>query len=582
MGRSRRAWVQHLLLVYVCVVVLLSQCECLSERKLSEFEEVVKKALHCRNVPAASVTLVQDGKVLMKRSFGKADPEKNIHAKDDTKFCIGSLTKAFTSTILAKLVTERKNVTFDTPIRDIIGDSFKLSDDVRTNLVSLRDLLSHRVGVPAYFKALVVGFPETVDRSEVVRRIRYMPATEPIRTKFMYSNYMYTLAGYVAERMTGKSWESLVEDYILTPLGMRNSGFIDRLFNFTNLALPVATKHGKLTNLDPMLLHAVHPCGPAGSLYSTAADMAKWVQLLLNNGKSDQGDQVFDPRVIAETQEPGMAAPVLQDNLKRPTFPVGDVQMYYDMAWVTSLYRGFKLVWHSGGIITHSSRLWLFPDKNVGIYAVVNGPQSHTKSLALRAIMSYAADILLGEDPWLNTSTICSYPAPWKEGFESASPPTVTDTTTVTARPAQDYVGSYYHRGFGEIRVELKEDAADTLRMTFGRFGKMNLYPQSETMFHGRYYGPLWFMSDSDDQFQPEIVEFVKNKDNRISGLIYSIDTQYNSTMFSKGSYYPLETLSTWTFACPHTSSASVHSFSRGLLIITILSSLYCHLRQCV
>ncbi|XP_046569203.1 protein flp-like [Haliotis rubra] len=573
MGRSRRALVQHMFFLHVCVVVLLSQCACLSERKLSEFEEVVKTVLHCRNVPAASISLVQDGKVLMKRSFGKADPEKNIHAKDDTQFCIGSLTKAFTSTILAKLVTERKNVTFDTPIRDIIGDSFKLSDDVRTNLVSLRDLLSHRVGVPAYFKALVVGFPENVDRSEVVRRIQYMPATEPIRTKFMYSNYMYTLAGYVAERMTGKSWETLVEDYILRPIHMSSSGFIDRLFNFSNMALPVATKHGKVTNLDPMLLHAVHPCGPAGSLYSTAADMAKWVQMLLNNGKSEQGDQVFDPRVIAETQEPGMAAPVLQDNLKRPTFPVGDVQMYQTC---------FKLVWHSGGIITHSSRLWLFPDKNVGIYAVVNGPQTHTKSLALRAIMSYAADILLGEDPWLNTSTICSYPAPWKEAFESASPPTVTDTTVVTARPAQDYVGSYYHRGFGEIRVELKEDGEDALRMTFGRFGKLNLYPQSETMFHGRFYGPLWFMSDSDDQFQPEIVEFVKNKDNRISGLIYSIDTEYNSTMFSKGSYYPLEKLQTWTFACPQSSISSVSRFSRVLLIVTILTSLYFYPRQCV
>ncbi len=71
--------------------------------------------------------------------------------------------------------------------------------------------------------------------------------------------------------------------------------------------------------------------------------MAKWVQLLLNEGKSEGGRRVFESRIIQDTFEPGMAAPVLQPNLLRPEFPIGDVQMTYDLAWVTSVYRGKPL-----------------------------------------------------------------------------------------------------------------------------------------------------------------------------------------------------------------------------------------------
>ena len=77
-----------------------------------------------------------------------------------------------------------------------------------------------------------------------------MPATEPFRTKFHYSNYMYTLAGHVAEVLTNESWEHLVMHRLIKPLGMQNSGLVDQLDNLDDIAKPYTLKNGKLIALD--------------------------------------------------------------------------------------------------------------------------------------------------------------------------------------------------------------------------------------------------------------------------------------------------------------------------------------------
>ena len=102
----------------------------------------------------------------------------------------------------------------------------------------------------------------------------------------------------------------------------------------------------------------------------------------------------------------------------------------------------------------------------------------------------------------------------------------------VTIRPAGDYVGKYFHRAFGEIRVFL--NGTDKLSLTFGRYGFVNISPKSETVFLGWYYGPLWFVTASDDSFTPMTLEFVKSDTSAIVGLIFPVDEVYNDTYFHK------------------------------------------------
>ncbi|KAK6173053.1 hypothetical protein SNE40_016587 [Patella caerulea] len=500
---------------------------------LQKFERTVKNILKCRNVPAASIALVRDNIVLLSKNYGYADPERQIPSNRNTKFCIGSLTKAFTAVILSKILSEHPNVTWETSVKSILGDEFQLSDDVRTDLVNIQDLLSHRVGTPAYFNALLVGFPEDVTREKLIRRLRFMPAVAPFRSKFMYSNYMYTLAGYVAETLSGKSWETLVKEYMLTPLKMTTSGFINERTDFKDIALPCAVKHGKLINLDPILLQSVHPCGPAGSLFSTSDDMARWLLMLLSSGRDMSNKEVFKSDVLEQTFKPVMPLPFPDQDLHRTRYPIADVQMSYDLGWVTSYYRGYKKIWHSGGITTHSSRLWFYPENNVGVYAAVNGPQTREKIYALRALMSYASDMLLGEEPWLNDTTVCTFPAPWDVRVDVKEPKISRDIASeIRLRPSRDLVGRYFHLGFGEIRVYFGKSGA--LVLHFGRFGTMVLHQENGLKFSGKYFGPLWFVTDSDDSFEPEKVRFVRSG-GKTTGLYFHVDPAYNASFFKKG-----------------------------------------------
>lgn len=100
---------KDLLKLVTCVVILCNTgaIEVTSDM-LADFEDYVLSVVKCRQVTGLSITMVNEGKVLYSRGFGYAHIEDNVMATNDTKFCIGSLTKAFTSTVLAKLLTENK------------------------------------------------------------------------------------------------------------------------------------------------------------------------------------------------------------------------------------------------------------------------------------------------------------------------------------------------------------------------------------------------------------------------------------------------------------------------------------------
>jgi CubicO group peptidase (beta-lactamase class C family) len=82
----------------------------------------------------------------------------------------------------------------------------------------------------------------------------YQTPSEPLRTKFLYSNYMYTLAGYVAEQMSGKSWEALVRETLFQPLGMNDSGFVNEVKNFSQISPAFVYIDGKQEKVDQNLL----------------------------------------------------------------------------------------------------------------------------------------------------------------------------------------------------------------------------------------------------------------------------------------------------------------------------------------
>ncbi|CAL1534473.1 unnamed protein product [Lymnaea stagnalis] len=514
-----------------------------------DINRFVLHILHCHQSPALTLAIVKDGLVVLAKGYGYTSTNKSRPATSRTKFAIASLTKAFTATLVAKWVLEQKNITMDTPIRSYYPD-FRVSDELRSSTATLRDLLSHRMGLPSFFQPLVMGFPADMSRDDLMQRLAYLPTNMQFRDKLVYNNYMYTLAAHVIERMSGqRKWEDLVREALLQPLKMNGTGFTEEADNFSDFALPCALVNGTMVDLSPELFKTVSPFGPAGSIYSNAEDMARWMNFLLSNGQAPDGTVVVDPGVIELTREPGMLSNLPFQELNKPCFPVGHVVQSYDMGWITANYRGHRQIYHTGGVVTHSSRLWLYPAAKAGIYINVNGPQEKKeKNSLLESLMYYASDLLLKEEPWLNRSVDCPVLSSLQQTTASSptsqsttAPPyedhTLTDisgldgTGNTTHSDLEDFIGVYTHRFFGDVTIS-RSPSNDSLVFKYGRFGWMNLSRVSPLTFKARYFGPLSFGNSLEDMM--DRVVFSKGVYGGVNALALDFDPAAELVRFER------------------------------------------------
>lgn len=278
-------------------------------------------------------------------------------------------------------------------------------------------------------------------------------------------------------------------------------------------------------------------------------------------------------------------------------------------------------MWHSGGIVTYSSRLWLFPGVEAGLFVATNGPQTRDKGHALTAITSLAADMLLGEKFWLNSSTVCSFPAPWKRP-ESPTETSTTASTPVKAEskqalsPRSDHqtptrqqttfrqslkqlLGVYSHKAFGEIVVERggssatgkdvgghaqikgSDSASSTakdgntsewLLLKFGRFGKLKLQrvEGDSNGWEGRFIGPLWYVTASDESNRPVSVQFLRDESGHVDRIRYPIDARYDVIEFHKREQ-EAPASSSYSVSCRGSTFGSVVITVTGLSVLNSL-----------
>ncbi|XP_070561376.1 protein flp-like [Ptychodera flava] len=379
----------------------------------AQLDEFIAGVMECKKIPGMSVALVKEQDTVLTKGYGLADIDKGIPVGEETLFPIASMTKAFTATLWASLLEEFENISTSTPLRDVLGSWFKLTDDIRSEHITLLDTLSNRAGLNDY-NVFLTGFGMNMARDEFIRRLRYGEEVLPFRSDFLYSNQMFTLAGYVAEFIKKSTWESLVQERIFDELDMTASTFCEQfieleegvagayLYNFTeNSYIP----------LDKKVLSVTNMLSPAGAVVSNAVDMAKWLKFHLARGRNERGEQVVDPDLLTETFYPNSVLGGVATS--RPTFPVSSSQPTYASGWINELYRGYLKVNHGGSVGGYNSAMSVFLTGDIGITTLINGPHTADAVQAVHNVHAFAADLLLGEEPWLNVSTACSYPAPW-------------------------------------------------------------------------------------------------------------------------------------------------------------------------
>jgi CubicO group peptidase (beta-lactamase class C family) len=272
------------------------------------------------------------------------------------------MSKSISSTLVAAVVGDGAT-TWDAAAADLLP-GFALSDPWVSEQVTLRDLFSHRSGLPAYAGD---GLTSTFGygREESVRRLRSVPLATSPRTSFAYANLPLSVAAYAAALATGQTWEDLADERLFAPLGMSTSGY--RLADYvrrTNKAAPhYRTRDGvwalgEVTDADA--------ASPAGGVSTNVRDLTRWVRLQLGGGVFE-GAEVVASAPLLETRRPQ----ILEAS---PPNPADGPALFYGLGWRLQYDERGRLLMHHIGDFNSGFRtgVYLLPAAGLGIVVLSN------------------------------------------------------------------------------------------------------------------------------------------------------------------------------------------------------------------
>jgi len=363
-------------------VLLLAGSAAAQSTPLAGFEEAVGKAVQDWRVPGLAVVVVHDGKVVVSKGYGVRELGKPEPVDTHTLFAIGSTTKAMTAAIIGMLVDEKK-VAWDDPVVKHLP-WFQLSDPYLTREITVRDLLTHRAGLG---NADYLWYGQETDSREILRRVRLITPAYSLRSSFIYQNVMYAAAGAVIEAVTGQPWEQVIKTRIFEPLGMSETiATAATLARQPNVAMPHDIIDGQVRVIENASVAGV---APAGSVWSSVSDMAKWMMLLLNRGKV--GDRVLlKPETVEELFKPQT---MVTDEAFYPTARLTQPKWKtYGLGWFQQDYRGHAVDFHTGSIDGMVAIHGLLRDSGVGVYVLANRDHAELR----HAIMLNVFDRFIG------------------------------------------------------------------------------------------------------------------------------------------------------------------------------------------
>ncbi|HXY24842.1 MAG TPA: serine hydrolase [Candidatus Acidoferrum sp.] len=443
MRLDQKPWLYGLLWL-ICAAPLFAQ-----NAPPADLDAYVANVLKTFEVPGLSVAIVKDRKVVLAKGYGVRKLGDATAVDENTLFAIGSNTKAFTTAALATLVDEGK-LAWDDPVYERLP-GFQMYDPYVSHEMTIRDLLTHRSGMGLGEGDLLFWPHTTFTREEIIYKLRFMKPASSFRSRFAYDNLLYMTAGQIIPAVTGKSWEAYVREKILGPLEMNTTNLSNADFKPGNdYAWPHSKVDGKLQvvgfeNLDN--------AAPAGSINSSAAEMAKWVQLQLNHGKfSGREGRLFSE---AQSREMWSAQTILPaGDRKGPLAALSSKFAAYGLGWGLRDYRGRKLVGHTGGVSGFVSRVMLVPEENLGVVILTNAESGS----AFDSILFHILDSYFGLAP---TDWIAAYRAEDEQTEKEAAEIIKKQETGRAADskpslPLEKYAGVYTDPWYGPVTIRME------------------------------------------------------------------------------------------------------------------------------
>jgi len=335
------------------------------EAKLAAIEQTLEAKRKEYGIPGMSFVIVKDDKIIYMKGLGFKDLEKSVAVTPDTLFAIGSASKAFTALTVLMSADEGKLSLDDSPKK--LLPYFKMADPETDAKITIRDLLSHSSGLNRTDLAFAVG---TLNREEVIRVAGLAKPTAKLREKFQYQNAMFTVAGEVAARAQGKSWEKVVEERIFKPLAMKSSNI-----SVKEMESSRDYSYGYEYNTDTkqnrrLPMRDIPQAAPAGAINSSARDMAQWLRFMLAGGQIDA------KRLVSEKGFNEFISPQMKI--------AGKVS--YGLGWFLRDWNGHKVVEHGGNIDGFNSLVAMMPDQKLGFVMLTNISGSPLGQDAMKAV----------------------------------------------------------------------------------------------------------------------------------------------------------------------------------------------------
>lgn len=356
--------------------------------RLDAVLEQIEQLKNITGVAGVSIGVSSNNQTVLDHHLGYADVERKIVANASTRYVIGSMTKAFVTATLANLIDDDSSAvsSWDDNVADHMAD---LDLALSNNHLSLIDMLSHRTGLSRMDSMWLGAEGQTlVNKSATVKLCNHLQTIYPVRSKFLYNNWMYGLAGQLIERLdpAGQAWGDVLFERLLRPLGL-----LQTTVRAADLeGVPIAQPYNILADKTPVLVKNNPPLdddvmASAGGIRSTSSDMLKWGNALLAltgrepkeaEAKSSLDDLFAGHSFLSTSAKSddvyglGWAKAVTPADLNRIGSNSGLVKSMPQIGSGSGRY--YRVLYHSGAIPGYQTFIALIPQLKAVVVVLTN------------------------------------------------------------------------------------------------------------------------------------------------------------------------------------------------------------------
>jgi CubicO group peptidase (beta-lactamase class C family) len=414
-------------------------------------ERSILRTMEVFGVPGMAVAVVHGGEVVYAGGHGVVEIGSSVSVDDRTLFQIGSVSKAFTAAALALLADDGK-LAWDDKVIDHLPE-FRMYDPWVTREFTIRDLLTHRSGLPLGAGDLLM-FPDgKTSPEEVVHALRYLEPSSSFRSRFAYDNLLYIVAGEIAERAAGQPFAELVEQRLLAPLGMDDcAATLDRVRVEATTATPHLIIDGKLETTTSRVTGLV---AAAGGINCSARSMARWMSFVLERGRTAAGGPLISAEQFEEMVRPVTVAPAQSYLIEHS----GAHLNAYALGWGISTFYGQPIWSHGGGVWGMTTFVAVLPERNLAVFA-----SNNLMSAAPRAVVNDLLDLYLADvEPeagrdWIAIVSEVSQSRQAEAAEVVAQAMAARDTGSEPSLPLEAYTGTYRDPWYGDVHITMADD----------------------------------------------------------------------------------------------------------------------------